>query len=140
VRAAAVGDPARRRPPGRPPRLAGPGAGPAAGRRHVRLDELAAGDQAVHASFQVSLDILRDSPDPVDHAAVAASACSACPTARPRSRRRGGAARPAGGRRPDAAVSGWSTPQLLESLGRPYQFHDLMRLYARQLGATTGTR
>jgi hypothetical protein len=37
-----------------------------------RLDELAVGDLAVRASFQVSLDALQRSPDPVDRQAAAA--------------------------------------------------------------------
>jgi len=100
----------------------------------VRLDELAAGDQAVHASFQVSLDILRDSPDPVDHAAVAAFGLLGLPDGPDL----GLAAAAALLDRPEAAartlLERLVDAQLLES-PRPdrYQFHDLMRLYARQL-------
>jgi tetratricopeptide (TPR) repeat protein len=98
-----------------------------------RLDELAAGEQALQASFEVSVDILRQSPDPVDQAAAAGFGPLSLPDG------------------PDLSVAAaarlldqpesptWILlerlvdAQLLES-PQPdrYQFHDLVRVYARQ--------
>jgi tetratricopeptide (TPR) repeat protein len=98
-----------------------------------RLDELAAGDLAVRASFDVSLRALEQSADPADRAAAAAFGLLSLP----------------GG--PDLSVAAAASlldqpepaarallerlvdAQLLQTLhpGR-YRFHDLVRLYARQ--------
>jgi tetratricopeptide (TPR) repeat protein len=101
-----------------------------------RLDELVAGNLGVRASFDVSLHSLHDSPDPVDQAAARAFGLLGLPDG------------------PDLGVAGASrlleesdttAEALLERLvdahlvqsPRPgrYQFHDLMRLYARQHAA-----
>jgi DNA-binding SARP family transcriptional activator/Tfp pilus assembly protein PilF len=102
-----------------------------------RLDELAAGNLGVRASFDVSLYSLHHSPDPVDQAAAHAFGLLGLPDG------------------PDLGVAGaarlldesdTTAEALLERLvdahllqtPRPgrYQFHDLMRLYARQHAAT----
>jgi DNA-binding SARP family transcriptional activator/tetratricopeptide (TPR) repeat protein len=98
-----------------------------------RLDELAAGDLAVGASLQVSLHTLQQSPDPLDQAAAASFGLLSLPD--------GPDLGPAAAARlldqPEPA-----TRPLLERLvdahlleaPQPdrYQFHDLVRLYARQ--------
>ena len=98
-----------------------------------RLEELQAGELAVHASFEVSLQALEDGPDPVDRAAAAAFALLSLPDG------------------PDLGVAAAARlvdlpeteaqallerlvdARLLDSV-RPdrYQFHDLVRLYARR--------
>jgi tetratricopeptide (TPR) repeat protein len=98
-----------------------------------RLDELAAGEQTVHASFQVSVHALQRSPDPIDQAAAAGFGLLSVPDG------------------PDLGIeaaarlldrSEPTTQRLLERLvdaqllespqPNRYQFHDLVRLYARQ--------
>jgi tetratricopeptide (TPR) repeat protein len=101
-----------------------------------RLEELAAGELAVWASFEVSLHALQHSEDPVDQAAAAAFGLLSLPDG------------------PDLGVAAAArlldqpepaTQRLLERLvdaqlmetpqpGR-YQFHDLLRVYARQHAA-----
>ena len=98
-----------------------------------RLDELAAGELAVRASFQVSLQNLQQSPDPVDRAGAAAFGLLSLPDGPD-------LGRAAASRLLDQPES--STQILLELLvdaqllesRQPdrYQFHDLVRLYARQ--------
>jgi len=98
-----------------------------------RLEELAIGEFAVRGSFEVSLHAIQDSPDPVDHAAAAAFGLLSLPDG------------------PDLGVTAAArlldqpepaTQSVLERLvdaqlletpqpGR-YQFHDLLRLLARQ--------
>ncbi len=98
-----------------------------------RLEELAIGELAVRLTFEVSLHVIQESPDLVDHAAAAAFELLSLPDG------------------PDLSVTAAarlldqpepSTQSVLERLvdaqlletaqpGR-YQFHDLLRLYARQ--------
>jgi tetratricopeptide (TPR) repeat protein len=98
-----------------------------------RLEELQAEDLAVRASFDVSLQAIEQSLDPIDQAAVAAFGLLSLPDG------------------PDLALAAAarlvdqpedSTQRLLERLvdaqlietSRPdrYQFHDLVRLYAQE--------
>jgi tetratricopeptide (TPR) repeat protein len=101
-----------------------------------RLDELATGDLAVRATFQVSLHTLQHSPDPRDQAAAAAFGLLGLPDG------------------PDLEVAAaaslldqphQATQRLLERLvdarllasptpGR-YRMHDLVRLFAREQAA-----
>jgi DNA-binding SARP family transcriptional activator/tetratricopeptide (TPR) repeat protein len=98
-----------------------------------RLDELAAGELAVQASFQVSVDILEQSPDPVDRAAAAGFGLLSLPDGPAL----GGAAAARLLDQPEAAAQSLLErlvdAHLLESpMPDRYQFHDLVRLYARQ--------
>lgn len=98
-----------------------------------RLEELQTGELAVRASFNVSLEALKQSPDPSDRAAVGAFGLLSLPDG------------------PDLGVAAAAqllnrpedgTQRLLERLvdakllesRRPdrYHFHDLVRLYARE--------
>jgi tetratricopeptide (TPR) repeat protein len=98
-----------------------------------RLQELQVGELAVRASFDVSLQALEHSGDPIDQAAVAAFALLSLPDGPD-------LALPAAARLLDRPED--STQRLLERLvdaqlletPRPdrYQFHDLVRLYARE--------
>ena len=98
-----------------------------------RLEELAIGELAVRASFEISLHSLQDSPDPVDHAAVSAFGLLGLPDGPDI-----GVAAAAGlldqpEPRTRTVLERLVDAQLLETPqpGR-YQFHDLLRLYARQ--------
>jgi hypothetical protein len=98
-----------------------------------RLDELARGDQAVHACFQVSCTSCATAAIRSKLAARPDSGCSGLPdgpdlglaAAAP-------PARPARPTTPGILWSAWSDAQLLES-PQPdrYRFHDLVRLFAR---------
>ena len=98
-----------------------------------RLDELAAGEQAVHACFQVSVHVLRHSRDPVERAAATGFGLLSLPDGPDL----GLAAaarlldRPADDTR--ILLERLVDAQLLES-PQPdrYRFHDLVRLYARR--------
>ena len=101
-----------------------------------RLEELQAGELAVRASFDVSLQALEQSPDPVDQAAVGAFGLFSLPDGPD-------LALPAAARlfdqpeeRAQRLLERLAEAQLLET-PRPdrYQFHDLVRLYAREYAA-----
>jgi DNA-binding SARP family transcriptional activator/tetratricopeptide (TPR) repeat protein len=98
-----------------------------------RLEELAAGDLAVQASFEVSLRGLRDSADPLDRAAAAGFGLLGLPDGPDLGVP--AAARLLEGPERTARVllERLVDAQLLQT-PRPgrYQFHDLVRLYARQ--------
>jgi DNA-binding SARP family transcriptional activator/Flp pilus assembly protein TadD len=102
-----------------------------------RLEELRAGELAVQASFEVSLHALQESSDPTDRAAAQAFGLLGLPdgpdldvTAAARLLHQ-----PAPST--EAVLERLVDAQLLES-PRPgrYQFHDLLRLYARQHAAS----
>lgn len=101
-----------------------------------RLEALRAGELGVQACFDVSLDALQESSDPIDQAAAAAFALFSLPDGPDLGI--AAAARLIG--QPEATtralVERLVDAQLLEAL-RPgrYQFHDLVRLYARQHAA-----
>jgi tetratricopeptide (TPR) repeat protein len=101
-----------------------------------RLEELAIGELAVRASFEVSLHALQDSPDPVDRTAVAAFGLLSLPDGPDLSVTV--AARLLDQTEPatQTVLERLVDAQLLETPqpGR-YQFHDLLRLYARQRAA-----
>jgi tetratricopeptide (TPR) repeat protein len=98
-----------------------------------RLDELVVGELAVRASFDVSLQTLQESPDSLDQAATAAFGLLSLPDGPDLDV--GAAARLLD--RPEPAtrtlLERLADAQLLET-PRPdrYQFHDLLRLHARQ--------
>jgi tetratricopeptide (TPR) repeat protein len=98
-----------------------------------RLEQLEVGELVVRASFEVSLRILQESGDPVDQAAASAFGLLSLPDGPD-------IGMPAAARLLDQPE--FATETLLERLvdaqlleaRRPgrYQFHDLLRLYARQ--------
>jgi DNA-binding SARP family transcriptional activator/tetratricopeptide (TPR) repeat protein len=98
-----------------------------------RLDELAIGEQAIHASLHVSVEILRQSSDPVDLAAVAGFGLLSVADGPDL----GLAAAARLLDRPEPAtrilLERLVDAQLLES-PQPYryQFHDLLRIHARR--------
>ncbi len=98
-----------------------------------RLDELAIGEQAIHTSLHVSMEILQQSPDPVDLAAAAGLGLLSVADGPDLSLT--AAARVLD--RPEPAtrlmLERLVDAALLES-PQPYryQFHDLLRIYARQ--------
>jgi hypothetical protein len=129
----AVGDPDRRRAPGRPAQLVGGGAGRAAGRRHPAPRGAGGRELAVRASFEVSVRGLEHSADPLDRAAAESFGLLSLPNGPDLGL--GAAARVLDQAEPatQALLERLVDAQLLESV-RPgrYWFHDLVRLYARQ--------
>jgi tetratricopeptide (TPR) repeat protein len=103
-----------------------------------RLSELTADGVGVRAAFEVSLHALQHSTDPIDQAAAGAFGLLSLPDGP--GLEIGGAARLLGQSEATAQtlVERLVDAQLLES-PRPgrYQFHDLVRLYARQHATST---
>jgi DNA-binding SARP family transcriptional activator len=97
-----------------------------------RLDELATGDLAVRASFDVSLRALHHSPDPTERAAVTAFGLLALPDGPHLSMAAAARLLDLPERAARAQVERLVDAHLLETPGPGrYQFHDLLRLYAR---------
>jgi DNA-binding SARP family transcriptional activator/tetratricopeptide (TPR) repeat protein len=101
--------------------------------QHRRLDELATGDLAVRASFEVSLHVLRDSPDPLDQAAAAAFGLLGLPDGPDLDALAAARLLQVPPARAEGVLERLADAQLLQP-ARPgrYQFHDLLRLYARE--------
>ena len=98
-----------------------------------RLDELAAGELAVRASFQVSVHTLEQSPDPVDQAAAAAFGLLSLPDGPDLGRAAAARLLDQPESTTQILLERLVDAQLLESRQPDrYQFHDLVRLYARQ--------
>ena len=98
-----------------------------------RLDELTAGELAVRASFQVSLHTLQQSPDPVDQAAAAAFGLLSLPDGPDLGRAAAARLLDQPKSTTQILLERLVDAQLLESRQPDrYQFHDLVRLYARQ--------
>jgi DNA-binding SARP family transcriptional activator/tetratricopeptide (TPR) repeat protein len=103
-----------------------------------RLEELATGDLAVRASFDVSLHSLQHSPDTVDQAAAAAFGLLGLPDGPDLSVAAAARLLDQLEPRTEILLERLVDAQLLQSLvpGR-YQFHDLVRLHARHHAAST---
>jgi tetratricopeptide (TPR) repeat protein/transcriptional regulator with XRE-family HTH domain len=98
-----------------------------------RIEELEAAELAVRASFDVSLSALRGSSDPVDRAAAAAFGLLSLPDGPDMSAVTAARTLDVAETQAETVLLRLVDAQLLDS-PRPgrYQFHDLMRLYARE--------
>lgn len=101
--------------------------------QHRRLDELATGELAVRASFEVSLHVLRDSPDPLDQAAAAAFGLLGLPDGPDLDASAAARLLEVPPARAERVLERLADAQLLQP-ARPgrYQLHDLLRLHARE--------
>jgi DNA-binding SARP family transcriptional activator/Flp pilus assembly protein TadD len=101
-----------------------------------RLDELTTGDLAVRASFEVSVQALRDSPDPLDRSAAEAFGLLALPDGPDLDVLAAARLLDVPAARAERVLERLADAQLVEA-ARPgrYQFHDLLRLYAREHAA-----
>jgi DNA-binding SARP family transcriptional activator/tetratricopeptide (TPR) repeat protein len=101
-----------------------------------RLDELATGDLAVRACFDVSVQALRDSPDLLDRAAADAFGLLALPDGPDAGVLAAAGLLDVPAARAERVLERLADAQLVEA-ARPgrYRFHDLLRLYAREHAA-----
>jgi DNA-binding SARP family transcriptional activator/Tfp pilus assembly protein PilF len=104
--------------------------------RQRRLDELATGDLAVRACFEVSLTALRDSPDPLDRSAAEAFGLLALPDGPDLDALAAARLLDLPPARAERVLERLADAALLQP-ARPgrYQFHDLLCLYAREQAA-----